>query len=397
MTTDERRQPAPDPSAEPDTRAERAEIKPPGPWRRLWQATRYALPALAAYAAIRAVGVVTVYLWARDLGKSPERELTRHDGGWYLAIAQHGYDGYEKVQSNMAFFPLYPGLTGALYRVVPVSPRSAALTVAWLAALAAAWGLFAIGAYLHDRRTGVLLAALWAALPHGIVESMGYSEGLFTALATWSLYALLRRRWLTAGVLCLFAGLSRPTASALILVVGLAALVAIVRRRDGWRPVGALLLAPAGWLGYLAWVGARTGRPDGWFHVESAGWHTRFDFGAYTLRKGWKALTNPDRFPLVMVSVVLLLAIMLFVLSLLDRQPWQLLLYSGLILVTTLGVAGYYNARARFLLPAFPLLLPAAVALARAGRARAVTVLAALTVVSAYFGGHLLLIWAGSP
>jgi hypothetical protein len=97
------------------------------------------------------------------------------------------------------------------------------------------------------------------------------------------------------------------------------------------------------------------------------------------------------------VTVVALLAIMFFVLSLLDRQPWQLLLYSGLLLVTTLGAAGYYHSKARFLLPAFPLLLPAAVGLARAGWARAVTVLVPVTAFSAYYGGYLLLLWRYSP
>lgn len=297
----------------------------------------------------------------------------------------------------MAFFPLYPGLVAAVDRVAPYGPRAAGLLVAWIAGLAAAWGLYAIGAYLHDRRAGILLAALWAALPHGVVESMSYSETLFTALAAWSLYALLRRRWLTAGVLCLFAGLTRPTASALIPVIGLAALAAIVRRRDGWRPWAALLLAPAGWLAYVAWVGVRTGRPDGWFHIQSAGWRTHFDFGVYTYERGREVLGSPESLPMFLVSVVVVLAIMFFVLSLIDRQPWQLLLYSGLLLVTTLGAAGYYHSKARFLLPAFALLLPAAVALARAGWARAVTVVVALTVFSAYFGGHLLLIWTKSP
>ncbi|MEU2612020.1 hypothetical protein ABZ570_10615 [Micromonospora sp. NPDC007271] len=377
---------------------------PPGPdaaaarpGARLRAATRQALPALLTYAAIRLTGVLTVYVWARAIGMSPVRELTRSDGAWYLGIAQHGYDGYEKVQSNMAFFPLYPGLLAAMDRVLPVGPRAAGLLVAWAAGLAAAWALYAVGAYLHDRRTGILLAALWATLPHAVVESMSYSETLFTALAAWSLYALLRRRWLTTGVLCLLAGLTRPTASALIPVVGLAALVAIVRRRDGWRPWVALLLAPAGWLAYLAWVGVRTGRPDGWFHIQSAGWGTRFDFGVYTIERAGEVLGTPVALPLIVVTVVALLAIMFFVLSLLDRQPWQLLLYSGLLLVTTLGAAGYYHSKARFLLPAFPLLLPAAVALARAGWARAVTVLVTLAVFSAYFGGHLLLIWTKSP
>ncbi len=101
--------------------------------------------------------------------------------------------------------------------------------------------------------------------------------------------------------------------------------------------------------------------------------------------------------PLLVVTVVALLSIMFFALSAIDRQPWQLLLYSGLMLVTTLGAAGYYHSKARFLLPAFPLLLPAAVGLARAGWARAGTVLVTLVALSAYFGGYLLLIWTKSP
>jgi hypothetical protein len=393
VTTEEPSRPTPAPSA---TQASPSPDRP-GLRRRLTAAGRAALPALAAYAVIRLVGVLTVYVWARNLGLSPEQRLSKSDGNYYLSIAQHGYDGYVKTQSDMAFFPLYPGLTGVLDRITPFSTREAALIVAWLAGLAAAWGLFAIGAHLHDRRTGVVLAALWAALPHAVVESMTYSESLFTALAVWTLYALLRNQWLTAGVLCLFAGLTRPTASSLIPVVGLAALVAIVRRRDGWRPWVAMLLAPVGWLGYLAWVGTQTGRPDGWFHIQSAGWGSTFDLGAYTVKRGQEVLSETTTPQMLVVSVVSLLAVMLFVLSLLDRQPWQLLLYSGLLLVTTLGAGGYYHAKARFLLPAFALLLPAAVGLARAGRARAATVLAAATIFSAYFGGYLLLIWTKSP
>ncbi|MFG1829500.1 hypothetical protein [Micromonospora chersina] len=393
VTTEEPSRPTPAQPAAPAT----PDSRRPGRGQRLWAAARHALPALVVYGVIRLVGLLTVYVWARNVGTSPSDRLTRYDGNWYLAIAQHGYDGYEKTQSNMAFFPLYPGLTAGLDRISPLSTHDAALIVAWLAGLAAAWGLFAIGAHLHDRRTGVLLAALWAALPHGVVESMGYSESLFTALAAWTLYALLRRHWVTAGVVCLFAGLTRPTASSLIPVVGLAALIAVVRRRDGWRPWVAMLLAPAGWLGYLAWVGTRTGRPDGWFHIQSAGWGTSFDFGDYTLHRGQAVLAQSTPPQMLMVSVVGLLAVVFFVLSVLDRQPWQLLLYSGLLLVTTLGSAGYYHSKARFLLPAFALLLPAAVNLARAGRARAVTVLVALTAFSSYFGGYLLLIWKGSP
>ncbi|MCF0092307.1 hypothetical protein [Micromonospora sp. MH99] len=390
VTTDERRPPTTDSSPDeipsaPDSRA-----------RRLLASARYALPALGAYAAVRVLGGLTLYLWASP-SRSTEGLLTRADGNWYLAISQHGYDGYQQLQSNMAFFPLYPGLTAALEPLTPLDFRKTALALAWIAALAAAWGLFAVGNLLHGRRVGIMLAVLWGLLPHSIVQTMSYSEGLFTALAAWTLYALLRERWLTAGALCLFAGLTRPTASALIAVVGLAALIAAFRRRDGWRPWVAMVLAPAGWVGYLAWVGVQTGRPDGWFHIQDAGWGTTFDFGVDTLRRGRTVLTEASALEFYTVTLVAVLAITLFVLSLIDRQPWQLLLYSGLLLVTTLGAAGYYHSKARFLLPAFPLLIPVAVAFAKAARARAVAILTLLALMSAYFGGYLLIVWRSSP
>jgi hypothetical protein len=365
--------------------------------RRLGAAFRYALPALAWYAVARLVALVTLYVWARNVDRRPFALLARWDGGWYLGIARDGYDAAEVLHSNMAFFPLYPGLISAVEAVSPLQYRNAAIVVGWLAAGAAAWGLFAVGDHLYGRRVGVVLAVLWGVLPHSVVQLMAYSEALFTALAAWSLYALLRRHWLTAGLLCLLAGLTRPTGSALVAVVGLAALITVVRRQDGWRPWAAMVLAPLGWLGYLAWVGWRTGRPDGWFHIQDAGWGSYFDFGVHTYQEGQQVLAHASPLEFAVVSLVALLALMSFVLSVIDRQPWQLLLYSGLLLVTTLGAAGYYASKARFLLPAFPLLLPAAVALARAGRARAATVLTTLGVISAYFGGYLLLIGTNSP
>ncbi|RLK22495.1 hypothetical protein DER29_0329 [Micromonospora sp. M71_S20] len=379
------------------TPAHPAEL-PSGPIGRLRAAFRHAMPALAAWTTVRLVGLLTVWLWARNTGRSPVRELTDSDGVLYLGIARNGYDAVEKLQnSNMAFFPLYPGLTAALGRITPLDLRHAALLVAWAGGFAAAWGLFAVGAHLYNRRVGVFLAVLWGVLPHSVVQVMSYSEGLFTALAAWSLYAVLRHHWLTAGALCLAAGLTRPTGSSLIGVVGLAALIAVVRRQDGWRPWAAMLLAPAGWVGYLAWVGWRTGSPNGWFRIQGEGWGSSFDFGVNTVQRAQWVLSRPAELEFYMVTLVVLLALMLFVLSMLNRQPWQLLLYSGLLLVTTLGAAGFYHSKARFLLPAFPLLLPAAVALAQTSRARAVTVLTTLTVISAYFGGYLLLIWRFSP
>ncbi|WP_091462988.1 hypothetical protein [Micromonospora inyonensis] len=55
------------------------------------------------------------------------------------------------------------------------------------------------------------------------------------------------------------------------------------------------------------------------------------------------------------------------------------------------------TSKARFLIPAFTLLLPIAVGLARAGRARATTVVVTLAIFSAYYGGYLMMVWGRSP
>ncbi|GAA3235658.1 hypothetical protein [Actinocorallia longicatena] len=357
-----------------------------------------ALPALAGYLLVRTFGAYVLWLWGSSQGK-PLTDLFGRawDANWLTGIAQNGYDLGEPLRSNLAFFPLFPGLIKAVDALSPLDAAGAGILLAWVSGAAAAWGLFALGTRLHDPRTGIMLAVLWGVIPHAVTESMAYTESLFTALAVWALYEVLQRRWITAGLLTLVAGLSRPTASALIGAVCLAALVAVVRRRDGWRPWLALLLAPLGWLAYLLWVGLRTGRLDGWFHIQGEGWGSRFDGGGYTLEQARQVLSRASELEMIMITLILVVSVGLFVLSLLDRQPWPLLVYSALMLATTLGGDGYYHSKARYLVPAFALLIPAAAALGRARTSRAVVVLTTLCLVSAYMGGYLLLVWRHSP
>ena len=101
---------------------------------------------------------------------------------------------------------------------------------------------------------------------------------------------------------------------------------------------------------------------------------------------------------LLLVSTVLILSAILFTLSVADRQPIALLVFTGVLLAVVLGSAGVYFPRARFLLPGFPLLLPMARGLARARRTVTVwVVLGAATLVSAWSGAYMLLVWQGPP
>ena len=335
----------------------------------------------------------------RDLGSV----LGAWDGLHYVHIATHGYPAglahppYGLFDNDFAFFPLYPGLVALLDPVLPGGALPAAIFVAWVAGLAAAWGLYAVGACLRDARTGVMLAALWAVVPHAVVQSMAYTETLFTALAAWSLLALLRRQWLTSGVLCLLAGLTRSTAVALVAAVGLAALVAVCRRRDGWRPWLAGVLAPLGWLGYVAWVGHRLGRADGYLYVQKSGWGVSYDFGRYTLTNLIYTLTHARQFGFYVTTLVLLVTVALLALLVADRTAWPLVVYTAVMIVAVVGYTGFYHVKARHLLPAFPLLLPIAYGLATARLSRVVVVLLLLGSVSAWYGVYLSLIWRGSP
>ncbi|MEV4439003.1 hypothetical protein AB0K09_08290 [Streptomyces sp. NPDC049577] len=374
-----------------------------GPGRRVRAALRRAAPALLAYAGVRVLGIVVLALWGLADGKGPHQLLSaRWDSLWYARIAAEGY-GYTlhlpggKVHSDLAFFPLLPWLERALSTVLPLSPGDAGLVVSAVASLCAAGGIFAVGERLHGRRAGVALVALWAALPVGIVQSMAYSESLFTALAAWSLYCVLRERWVWAGSLAALAGLTRPVGAAVVAAVWLTAAVTLWRgRAEGGVPrsrtVRTLLgvaLAPLGWLAYFVWVGLRTRSATGYLDVQG-GWGNGFDGGVAFGSFIGRLLTGPA-FPAglgLLVGVALLL--WLYAAGVRQRQPLPLLVHTGTVLLLALTAKGYFGSKPRLMLPAFPLLLPLALALVRLRTVRAVLTVSVVALASAVYGAFWL-------
>ncbi|MFI5532359.1 hypothetical protein ACIA8O_27875 [Kitasatospora sp. NPDC051853] len=381
------------------------EGKRPGFRARLRAALRYAAPALLGYLAVRAVGILVMVVWGARRGTGGLHRLaTMWDADWYQDLALHGYAGSVPVPGPhgpyeaYAFFPLYPALIRLADLLTPLSVQYAALLVAWAASLAAAWGIFAVGAHLYNRRVGVLAAVLWGILPLAVVESAAYSEPLFTALAAWAVYAAVRRHWVLAGTLTLVAGLTRPTGIALAAAVSCAALWELLVRRGGWRAALGAVLAPLGFLGFLGWVGLVKGRWDAYFRVQDA-WESHFDFGRSTVHSLAKMLTSSHQVWLaeVVVAGVLAASVVLFAVSVAQRQPPVLLLYGAAMLVLALGDAAYFNSRARFLLPAFGLLLPLAAGLARIrSRVSLLLLIGAGALCSAVYGGFLAFVYTNA-
>jgi hypothetical protein len=223
---------------------------------------------------------------------------------------------------------------------------------------------------------------------------MAYTESLMTAFAAWALYAALTHRWLTAGTLAALAGLCRPNGFTVAAAVITAAAAHLWQRRRDGRPAVprawvTMLLAPVGWLGYVAWVGLRTHDLTGYFRVQSL-WGSRFDFGHYTAHMFKHLIVGHDALVVYLSAGIVLGCVLLFVLGVLDRQPLPLLVYSGILLVIALGDAHFFTSRPRLLLPAFPLLLPFALSLARAQRRTVVVLLIGLAGFSLFYGTYLL-------
>ncbi|MFC7819624.1 glycosyltransferase family 39 protein [Streptomyces sp. NPDC057367] len=376
-------------------------------------ALRRAAPALLGYAAVRALGLLALALWSAARDKSAYTLLTaRWDSLWYTRVAELGY-GYEvrlpngDVHSNLAFFPLLPWLERLGAAVSPLSYADAGFVVSLLASLAAAWGIFAVAEHVYGPRAGVCAALLWAVLPVGVVQSMAYSESLFTALAAWSLYAVLTGRWVTAGLLASLAGLTRPVGLAVAAAVWAAAVVAFARSRsdgvpggargtgralgDGARRVLGMILAPLGAAGYVLWVGHRTGQgPLGYLDVQ-AGWRNGFDGGVAFARFVAGRFAS---FPAALAGVALVagvaLLIWLYVVCVRQRQPLPLLVYAGIVVALALCASSYFGSKPRLLLPAFPLLLPPALALARLRTSRSALVVGGAAVASAVYGAFWL-------
>ena len=291
--------------------------------------------------------------------------LSRWDGGWYLSIVRDGYPSFVPAglgipaQSSIAFFPGYPLLIRATSTIPGISPTVAGIGVSLAAGLVATVGLWRLAVRLSDERTADRTVVLFAFLPSAFVLSMVYADALFLALAVWCLIALLDERWLAAGIAAAAAGFVRPTAVALCAACAWGAIVAI-RSGGSWRALVAPALAPWGSLLYLGYLWIHTRDVFAFFEVEDRGWGNRIDVGLTNMRAALRHLGD--------ARLTFFVAILAFVVGGLGVGLWLLVRWRapGVIVVYVTVVMGLAVLGSnpvsvpRFLLAAFPLLIPLA-------------------------------------
>ena len=344
------------------------------------------LRPVGIFLASRAVVLLALWFATR---LAPERSLGEYastwDGGWYLAAATGGYPDAvpEAAGSTLAFFPVYPLLVRAADGLPGVAPVEAALLVGGVAALLATVVIWLLGRALLGADVADRAVALLVFFPGSFVLSMVYAEGLMLLLASGCLLALVRRRWLLAGVLAALGTASRPNAVALVASCAWAAVVAI-RSRGSWRALVAPALAPLGMLGFFTYLWARTGEPTAWFQAQRAGWQERViplaivDDVQQLARDPFVDMNN------TVVVVGALLALAGVALLLRSRLPGEVVVFAVVVLGLAF-VSETLGPRPRFILAAFPVFYAVAV------RVRGVAFSSVLGMSACALGGFTLL------
>lgn len=210
------------------------------------------------------------------------RTLARWDAAWYIDMAQHGYHHVSIPpggDASYAFFPLYPWLVGATSWLTHGSPLVVALLLATVFGAVGALLIWYLTRSLFDETIAYRAATLFCFFPGSFVLSMAYTEALTIAAAAGALLALIRRRWVLAGVLGAAAAMTRPTTAVLVLAAGWCAVQAW-RRGEGLRPFVAPALTASGTVLVIVYQWVLSGHLFEWLRVEQRTWldHSGFTF-----------------------------------------------------------------------------------------------------------------------
>jgi len=143
--------------------------------------------------------------------------------------------------------------------------------VTFMAGAAASVGVWWVVRDHYGETIATRATALIFFSPAAVVFTLVYSEGLIIALASITLLALRRRRWIVAGVAAALVTACDPVGCAIIAPCVVAAYAAWRADRDArawWAPA----LAPLGIGVFFIYLWIHTGSPFSWYLAQRAGW-----------------------------------------------------------------------------------------------------------------------------
>ncbi|HNB53485.1 MAG TPA: mannosyltransferase family protein, partial [Anaerolineales bacterium] len=197
---------------------------------------------------------------------------SRWDTGFYVSIAEEGYKYQGVPLPSVAFFPLLPMLMRA-GMALGLDALVAGVLVANLALLLATMLFYRL--VEMEWGQGIADRTIWYFLifPTALFGSAIYSESLFLLCAIGALYLARQGAWESAGLLGIFAALSRflgILVAPLLLVEWLMQRRKPMFRRPGNWALGAAVVVPLGTVAYMAYLGKTFGDPLAFLHASEA-------------------------------------------------------------------------------------------------------------------------------
>ena len=321
------------------------------------------------------------------------------DGGWYAAIAERGYFD----SASTSFFPLYP----LLVRFADYLPGGTAfwgVTVSTLCLLATLYFLYEIAEELYGPRVARASTLAFALFPSAFFMNAVYSESVFLAATSGTIWALrVRRHFLLACLFAYFAMAARNVG--VFLLVPLVYELVIRRRARPWEGALGLVGSLGGLAAYMLYLGKGLGDPLYFAVAQRETWGRALTNPVDTLHKAWTtgvfgaryafhphaifgnngaepAFKAADTFNLIFFGLLLVLVVLGAL-----KLPLDLWVYSVLVMVapiltpSPLWALTSFN---RYFLACFPLFVALGWALARSR-----VLLGAWLVASAAVGVYL--------
>ena len=285
------------------------------------------------------------------------------DGEHYLSIAQWGYKNLQYF-----FFPVYPILTGRIGLLFTGNFVLSGLLISNVAFFLGLMGLWKLITLDFDKKIAKLAVILLLIFPTSFYFGSVYTEGLFFALAVWSLFWARKGNFLFAAILSGFASATR--------VIGIVLLPVLVAeyflQQKGFKLKWNflyILLAPAGILIYMYYLGVRVNDPLEFLHTISIFGPQRSDslilLPQVFYRYFFKVMPNLDYtnflafYPSVLELIVALAFTVLSVYSLFKlRLSYSLYLALGFL---ASSLSGSFSSLPRYVLVLFPAFLLSAV------------------------------------
>jgi hypothetical protein len=331
-----------------------------------------------------ATAFVAWLTYRHEPGVRFETLITTWDASWNAMVADRGYVELEPggvvghPLQMLAFFPVLPMLARGVHAVTGLSVPYAGLVVSMACGLAGTVVLWRLVQRRYDRDVASDSVLLVLVAPFAFVFSLFYTEGPALLATALCFSALDRRRWGWAGVAALVAGLIRPNGFLLVVPCVVAAVIAIRAHRD-WRALVAPLLAPLGFLAWVAYAWNRTGQVGGYFTLQRSGWRAAVDFGAGSFHSVVDLLTfhwtDMDR--VLNAAALLVIGGIGLVLAVRRRLDPVWIAYAAAVVALTFANERQASA-GRFLLLAFPLFVAFALSIPK----RALSLVVAVSAIA---------------